>query len=45
MRISEYCELTLKGYENLELTAYVCPAGKRTIGWGHTGKVDGMEVP
>ena len=44
MRISEYCGITLKGYESLELTAYVCPAGKLTIGWGHTGKVDGARI-
>ncbi len=44
MKISEYCELTLKSYESLELTAYVCPAGKLTIGWGHTGKVDGAKI-
>ena len=44
MKISEYCEVTLKGYEKLELTAYVCPAGKLTIGWGHTGKVDGVQI-
>jgi len=24
-------------YETLRLTAYLCPAGKWTIGWGHTG--------
>lgn len=44
MRISESCEITLKGYESLELTAYVCPKGKLTIGWGHTGKVDGVRI-
>ena len=44
MKISDYCELTLKGYESLELTAYVCPAGKLTVGWGHTGKVDGARI-
>lgn len=24
-------------YEKCRLTAYICPAGKLTIGWGHTG--------
>lgn len=28
----------LKRYEQLALKAYLCPAGKWTIGWGHTGK-------
>jgi GH24 family phage-related lysozyme (muramidase) len=26
----------IKEAEGLRLTAYVCPAGKPTIGWGHT---------
>ncbi len=29
----------IKGYEQLALSAYVCPAGKLTIGWGHTDGV------
>lgn len=32
----------VKGFESLELTAYRCPAGKMTIGYGHvitTGEV------
>lgn len=28
----------IKQYEGLELTAYRCPAGVWTIGYGHTGK-------
>ena len=44
MKISAYCEQVLKSYESLELAAYVCPAGKLTIGWGHTGKVDGAKI-
>lgn len=28
----------IKRYEGLELTAYRCPAGVWTIGYGHTGK-------
>ncbi|MDD6210537.1 MAG: lysozyme [Bacteroidales bacterium] len=27
----------IKRFEGLELKAYKCPAGKYTIGWGHTG--------
>ena len=27
----------VKEFEGLYLTAYVCPAGVLTIGWGHTG--------
>ena len=26
----------IKGFEILHLKAYMCPAGKYTIGWGHT---------
>lgn len=29
----------IKEYESLRLTAYVCPAGKLTIGYGHTSGV------
>lgn len=28
----------IKGFEGLSLTAYLCPAGVPTIGYGHTGK-------
>lgn len=27
----------IKSFEKCVLTTYVCPAGKLTIGWGHTG--------
>jgi lysozyme len=27
----------IKKFEGLELQAYLCPAGKWTVGWGHTG--------
>jgi lysozyme len=35
-----------KQSEGLKLTAYLCPAGKLTIGWGHTGPdvYPGMEI-
>lgn len=29
----------IKGFESLHLKAYMCPAGRFTIGWGHTGGV------
>lgn len=29
----------IKNAEQLKLDAYICPAGKPTIGWGHTGDV------
>jgi lysozyme len=37
----------IKKWEGLRLEAYVCPAGKLTIGWGHTGPevVKGMRIP
>jgi len=28
---------TTKYFEGCKLTTYICPAGKPTIGWGHTG--------
>ena len=28
----------IKHFEGCRLTAYLCPAGIPTIGWGHTGK-------
>jgi len=28
----------IKGWEGCRLTAYKCPAGVLTIGYGHTGK-------
>ncbi len=29
----------IKSYEGLQLNAYICPAGKLTIGYGHTSTV------
>jgi lysozyme len=29
----------IKKWESCKLTAYLCPAGRWTIGWGHTGNV------
>lgn len=35
----------IKSFESLMLKAYVCPAGKLTIGWGHTkGVYRGQEI-
>lgn len=44
MKISKECENKLKEYESLQLNAYICPAGILTIGWGHTGLVDGKKI-
>ena len=34
----------IKSSESCELEAYRCPAGKWTIGYGHTGKVNGKKI-
>lgn len=34
----------IKKFEGCKLEAYPCPAGKWTIGYGHTGSVDGKPV-
>jgi len=39
MTFSEACEALVKQFESLQLTAYQCPAGIWTIGWGHTAGV------
>jgi lysozyme len=42
MTISSYsdaCVALVKRFEGLYLTAYLCPAGCWTIGWGHTDMV------
>ena len=44
MRISVNCENKLKEYESLKLNAYICAGGVLTIGWGHTGLVDGKKI-
>ena len=36
MKISKRAEEFIKGHEALRLTAYRCPTGHWTIGWGHT---------
>ena len=37
MVISDDAQALIKEFEGLRLDAYVCPAGKITIGYGHTG--------
>jgi lysozyme len=37
MNISPLCTDLVKHFEGLYLTAYLCPAGVWTIGYGHTG--------
>lgn len=34
----------VKQWEGLSLSAYQCAAGVWTIGWGHTGTVDGKSI-
>lgn len=34
----------IKKWEGLHLEAYICPAGKSTIGWGNTTYEDGRSV-
>ena len=34
----------MKSFEGCHLSAYRCPAGVLTIGYGHTGKVDGKAI-
>jgi lysozyme len=36
---SKACENLVKEFEGLRLTAYLCPEGIWTIGWGHTNGV------
>ena len=38
MEISEKGINLIKNFEGCHLKAYICPAGKWTIGYGHTGK-------
>ena len=37
MELSEKIKKMIKGWEGCRLTAYKCPAGALTIGYGHTG--------
>ncbi len=46
MKASEACYDLIRKSEGLRLKAYLCPAGKLTIGYGHTGVgvFSGMEI-
>ncbi len=44
MKINEAGLSLVKSFEGFHLTAYKCPAGVWTIGYGHTGKVDGKAI-
>lgn len=44
MKISDKGIALIKKYEGCRLAAYKCPAGVWTIGYGHTGKVDGKAI-
>ena len=45
MNVSKKAIDLIKKYEGCHLTAYVCPAGKNTIGYGHTAGVSlGMTI-
>lgn len=45
MKASEKAYSLIRQFEGLRLTAYRCPAGVRTVGYGHTsGVVPGMVI-
>ncbi len=46
MELSEKIKKMIKGWEGCRLTAYRCPAGVLTIGYGHTGSdvTAGMKI-
>jgi lysozyme len=44
MKISQTGLDLIKSFEGCSLKAYKCPAGVWTIGYGHTGEVDGVPV-
>lgn len=44
MIISKNCVDLVKRFEGCRLEGYICPAGKLTIGYGHTGSVDGIYI-
>lgn len=44
MKISNRGLDLIKAHEGCSLKAYVCPAGKLTIGYGHTGNVKTTDV-
>jgi lysozyme len=44
MQPSQNCIDLIKKFEGLRLSAYICPAGVPTIGWGTTVYPDGKKV-
>jgi lysozyme len=44
MKLSKVGADLIKKYEGCKLKAYLCPANKWTIGWGHTGGVKQGQV-
>lgn len=44
MKISEKGIALICKFEGCKLTAYKCPAGVWTIGYGHTGSMDGKPI-
>ena len=44
MKINQAGLSLIKEFEGLRLTAYKDPVGIWTIGWGHTGKVNGKYI-
>jgi GH24 family phage-related lysozyme (muramidase) len=44
MRISSIGLNLIKAFEGVRLSAYRCPANKLTIGYGHTGLVNGEKI-
>ena len=40
MKSTNYAILLIKSFEQLRLNSYLCPAGKWTIGYGHTDGVN-----
>ena len=44
MKMGEKGLKLVKSFEGLYLKAYKCPAGVWTIGYGHTGKVNGKAI-
>lgn len=44
MKINDAGLNLIKSFEGCHLTAYQCPAGVWTIGYGHTGNVDGYSI-
>lgn len=45
MKTSNKGIVLIKQYEGCKLAEYICPAGKRTIGYGHTkGVVPGQKI-